>query len=265
MAEILVPLIWVPILAYVAWCWAGRSRRARSWAGNPFGHGIVLGWAPAVGLMFFSFWLHKVLGDLVSPVTSSLFLLSFIVLILGLFTPRWWGPRWFRRMSDEEKVDVHKPLNAAGMAAISGRGPGRSAAKAADAFGGRGELLGEWQGGYVYDADTTEREHGMARCGTVDGTLMLCTEGLTFAASKAEDTLREKPMVLMLPQEEIRGVLVVPPRAGADGVQRKGFWFRSWFPRLVVETGDGSYLFEVDWGRATQAADRITSITGRVA
>lgn len=147
---------------------------------------------------------------------------------------------------------------------MAGRGPGRSAVKAADAFGGRGEVLGQWQGGYVYNPDTTERAHGMARWGTVDGTLMLCTEGLTFAASKAEETLREKLTVLVLPQEEIRGVRVVSPRAGADGVQRRGFWYRSWFPRLVVDTGDGTYLFEVDWARVKQVADRITTITGRV-
>lgn len=101
----------------------------------------------------------------------------------------------------------------------------------------------------------------MARRGTVDGMLTLYSEGVTFAATKGEDALREKLTVLVLPREEVRGVLVVPPRAGADGVQRKGFWFRSWFSRLVVETGDDRYLFEVSWGRARRVADRVNAMT----
>lgn len=104
MAEFLVPLLWVPILGYVAWCWAGRSQRARAWSGNPFMHGLVLGAAPGVGLLFFAFWLNKVFGDAVSPVTSALFVLSIILfLVFGIYHPRWWGPRWFHRMSANER------------------------------------------------------------------------------------------------------------------------------------------------------------------
>lgn len=49
---------------------------------------------------------------------------------------------------------------------------------------------------------------------------------------------------------------------GAGGV--KGFWYRSKSPRLVIDTGDGSHLFDIGWGRAKQVAQQITTITGRV-
>lgn len=35
--------------------------------------------------------------------------------------------------------------------------------------------------------------------------------------------------------------------------------------RVVVDAGDGSYVFELDWGNAKHAAEQITTITGRVA
>jgi hypothetical protein len=40
-------------------------------------------------------------------------------------------------------------------------------------------------------------------------------------------------------------VWVVAARAGADGVVRKGWLWRSLFPRLVVDTRAGPWLFEV--------------------
>lgn len=264
MADVLIPLLGPVILTCVAWAWAGRSRRARAWAGEPIAPLLVLGVFPAMGLMLSSFGLNKLFGDVVSPLTSLLFLVSILTLLFGFITPRFWGPRWYHRMSDKDKLDTSDSLNATAIAVMAGRGPGPSAIKASEVFGGRGKPLSRWRGGYVYDPDVRERAHGMARRGTVDGTLTLYAEGVTFAASNWEDELREEETVLVLPREKVCGVRVVPPRAGADGVQRRGFWFRSWFSRLVVETGDDSYLFEVSWGRARQVAERVNAMTGQV-
>lgn len=264
MTGVLVTLVWVPILAYVGWCWAGRSRRARAWAGQPTQHPLVLGVFPGMGLMLFSLWLVAAFGDGASPVSAPFFLASVLVFLFAFYTPRWWGPRWFHQMSKRETVNTRDSLNAAGITAMAGRGPGASAIKAREAFGGSAEPLNHWRGGYVYDPDSRERAHGAARWGTVDGTVTLYTEGLSFAATNAEDALRGQETVLVLSIGQITGVWVVPSRAGGDRVQRRGFWYRSWFPRLVVETGDREYLFDIAWGKAKQVAQQISTITGRV-
>lgn len=107
MTQNLVLLVWVPILGYVAWCWAGRSRRARSWAGDPFMHGLVLGAAPGCGLMLFGLWLGKMFGDVMMPVAGLLWVFSILLFVVfGIYHPRWWGPRWFHRLSDKQKVNV---------------------------------------------------------------------------------------------------------------------------------------------------------------
>lgn len=264
MADIVIGLLWAGLFTYVAWCWAGRSRRARAWAGQPLQHPLVLGTLPAMVLLLFSFGLQGVFGDAVLPLSAPLFLLSFVVLLFAFYTPGWWGPRWFHRMSDRDKVNTRDPLNAAAITMLAGRSPGTSAVRAAEAFSGRGKPVGRWPGGYIYDPDTAERTHGMSRCGTVDGTLTLYPQGLTFAASKAEDELQEHETVLVLPREEISAARVVSARAGVDGVARRGFFHRSPFPRLVVETRERSYLFDVSWGKASRLAGQITAVTSRM-
>lgn len=52
--------------------------------------------------------------------------------------------------------------------------------------------------------------------------MTLYDAGVTFAATKAEDMLRARETMLMLPAEQITGARVVSPRAGADGVPRRG-------------------------------------------
>ena len=59
----------------------------------------------------------------------------------------------------------------------------------------------------------------------------------------------------MIAREAVRGARTVPARAGADGEPRPGPAARSLFRRLVVDTDDGSYLFEVM--RASSKAKRI--------
>jgi hypothetical protein len=68
--------------------------------------------------------------------------------------------------------------------------------------------------------------------------------------------------VLVLLAADITGVRVVPARAGADGVRRRGIRWRSVFPRLVVETAGDRYVFEVAFGAAKRAAARIRTMAG---
>lgn len=148
------------------------------------------------------------------------------------------------------------------MTALSGWGPGSSADKASRAFGSFAQQFDKWRGGYVYDPDTKQRAHGMAQRGTVTGKITLYAEGVTFGATKSEDALREQETVLVLPIGHITDARVVPARAGVDGVPRRGRLYRSPLPRLVIDTSDGSYLFDLDWGGAKKVAEQVRMAAG---
>jgi hypothetical protein len=63
--------------------------------------------------------------------------------------------------------------------------------------------------------------------GAVGGHLALYPGGLTFAASATEDSLRDQSTVMVVPTAQVVGARVMPARAGADGVVRKGVLWRS--------------------------------------
>jgi hypothetical protein len=102
--------------------------------------------------------------------------------------------------------------------------------KAAQAFG-ETAAVARWRGTYVYDPDTRHREHGLAVPGAVGGHLALYRGGLTFAASATEDNLRDRSMVVV-PAAEVVRARVVPARAGANGVVRRGVLWRSLYPAV---------------------------------
>lgn len=250
------------MLAVSAWSWAGRSERARRWVGQTWGPDMRLGILPGGGLMI----LPASLGTLFD-VTGCLGGLMGLVILFGMlltlagifWMPRWWGPRWYRELSAQERQpDTRETLTALMVAGFE-KPRVVSATEAKRRFG-HSRALGSWRGGYVYDPDTKERAHGLARRGTVEGTLSLYKKGLTFAATKVEDTLRDEPTVVVLERDAITGAREVAPRAGADGQPRKGWLYRSIFPRLVVDTAEASYVFELGRGRAREVAERLNEM-----
>lgn len=93
--------------------------------------------------------------DLLKAVVGSVGLVvafggGLLAFVFGLYHPRWWGPKWFHRMSLEEKTDIASPANAGGMM-MAGRGPGPSADRASRAFGSFARMIDRWQGGYVHE------------------------------------------------------------------------------------------------------------------
>lgn len=251
------------MLAVSIWSWAGRSEWARRWAHQTWGPEMRLGVMPGLGLMV----LPASLGTLFD-VAGCLGGLMALVILFGLIVgsagalhllPRWWGPRWYRELAaGERKPDTQQTLTA--LAVAGTEKPRVVSAQDAKRRFGRARAHGSWRGGYIYDPDTRERAHGLARRGTVEGTLSLYKKGLTFAASKVEDTLRDEPTVVVLERDAITGARVVAPRAGADGRPRKGWLYRSIFPRLVVDTAEASYVFELGRGRAREVAERINEM-----
>jgi hypothetical protein len=245
------------ILVYVWWCWSGRSRR---WATRAFTNQLVYAILPGLGLFLIAAAVKNMVGDpageLLVAVATAVGLLGFIAL---LFEPRWWGPRWYHDLqAGNPQPDLSDRLTAVWVSSTA-PAPFGSDLKVAQAFGET--PVARWRGDCVYDPDTRHREHGLAVPGAVAGHLTLYPGGLTFAASATEDSLRDRSTVVVVPAAEVVGARVVPARAGADGVVRRGVLWRSLYPRLVVDTRAGSLLFEVAGAKAKAA--KITETFGR--
>lgn len=261
-AGILLTLAAVAILLHLGWCWSGRSR---GWARYHGSRVWILGFAPFVGLILLGTGLLGLLGETVGGVAAAVLIpAAFVLLVPGLIylfrEPRWWGPRWFRRLSPRERqpdiMDAQTAL-AVALATRPGFASRDQAARQAADFGDR---FARWRANHIHDPDTLERAHGLAVRGGSRGVLTLYRGGLTFAANRWEDALRNEPTVLAIPAVQVRRTRTVPARAGADGVRRPGVRWRSLFPRLVVTTPDQEYLFEVMF--ASRAAARIAAVCG---
>lgn len=258
------------IVIYAVRCWSGRNRK---WARRQWSPELVLGVLPFFGPIMLGAGLYGLLGKPVGEVlgvglTTVAFVLAPPCLIYLVFHPRWWGPRWFRRLTPAERTpDLDDPFTAL-LVGLSSRARFSSARLAAKDVGRAGSAMAvaSWRAGYVYDPTTTGRAHGLAGRGTVHGRLTLYPGGVTFAANRLEDRLRATPTVVVLPAADITGVRIVPARADADGVRHRGPRWRSLLPRLVIDTspltGDGQrYLFEVS--RAHVVAARIQVLAGQ--
>ncbi len=249
-------LLGAGVLAHAVLCWTGRLR---GWTRRAWWDQWVLGFAPGLGALVLGVGLLRLFGKPVGPVIGSVLVLAgFVLLVPGMvyvfFEPRWWGPRWFRRLSARERrPDIRDPLTALMVAGSAGPrcSSWKDAARAATAYG---PVTGRWRAGHVYDPDTRDRAHGMAWRGTVTGTLTLYRAGLSFAGAPFEDTLRGEPSVIALASGDIVSARVVPPRAGPDGVPRRGILWRSLLPRVVIETKtSGEYVFEVTFAKRVAA------------
>lgn len=264
-------------ITYAVWCWRGRSVKARSWAQMQWGADLAIIGIPFFSFAFIAIGLGKFL-DLpraiaLAPGLGSAWLL--IVVLAGFFSknpqhdcPKWWGPKWFR--SGEYKDHDQRPWDPLGALMTEDStqeqnddttGTSEPAVASTDQvqnFVADAEPVASWSGGWVHDPDTDKQDHDAARIGTVEGTITYYPHGLTFTASSREDAIRNNPTVITIPTAEITQVTVVPARAGTDGQPRSGFAFRSPFPRLVVHTVNGPYLFDIARNQAKTAAETLT-------
>jgi hypothetical protein len=266
MAGFWIALAGVALLAYTGWCWAGRSPRARRWSRRTSWDSMILGLFPGLGLVLLASGVAAMLPESVIGWAAPLILVAFAVFGMGMiylvFKPRWWGPRWYRRMpASQRHSDLDDTFTAVRTVAVGGRGvDSQKAARRAVAaeFGVAAKPVASYGGGFVRDPDGG-RDHALARRGTVAGQITIFPEGVVFAADSTEDSLRADPTVLVLPAGRITDVRVVPARAGADGRPRRGVLYRSLFRRLVIAVDDDSYVFEVAYGKARRAGTAIQS------
>jgi hypothetical protein len=260
---VIIPfLVGAGMLLCVWWCWSGRYRR---WATRMYGDMLVLCVLPSQGVILIAF-AFKVAGR--DPVADFLLWVGVAVCFLGLVAlglevfgvhPRWWGPRWYHDLqASNPQPDLGGRLTAAWTSGTV-PAPFSSDRNAAQAFGEAPVAC--WRVNYIYDPDHGQRAHGLSPPGGVAGHLTLYASGLTFAATGAEDSLRDRSTVMVRTAADVIGARVVPAHAGADGVVRKGWYRRSLLPRLVVDTRSGPLLFEMAGAR--RRAARINQTLGR--
>ncbi len=175
--------------------------------------------------------------------------------LLWIVTPRGWGPRWFRERDRSAPPDLGDPATAVAVAAVRATAPTDERPARSRAPVALGPPLKRWRGSWIAGPETDPAAHGLTHAGAVEGHLELHREAVSFVAYRVEDLLREVPTVMTIMASDLRAVRVVPRGAGADGRPAPAAGPRSLFSRLVLDTGDRAYLFEVQ--AAGRAARRI--------
>lgn len=189
----------------------------------------------------------------VAAVGLVLLLIGWLLFFFSLVRPQRWGPRWYRALDDRWASPelLHDPATAgvvAGVRAWNSRHEGSERAHPPQTLD---SPVHSWRGSWIGGDETKPRAHGLTHTGAVEGHLNLHRDAVSFAAYRSEDLLRGHSTVLTIPGTKLRDVRVVPRGAGPDGRLRPGSGPRSLFPRLIIDTGDRSYLFEVQFARRT--------------
>ena len=261
--------LWLAILAFAiplafwAWSWRGRSGWARWWLGNSVEERFVRGLLPAWILMAGSVLMmaltegstFEMAVEYVATVGIFVGAAGILWAVLLIPIPRWWAPRWFRVLAEEDRKNRTRDAFGA-LASLGEAEPELTSQQLAARLLTASRRLGSWHSNYVEDQDSLERAHGLASRGAVAGRLTLLEDRIVFHASGTEDALRGHPVVVPIDTAEITDVRVVPARAGSDGVKRPGILYRSAFPRLVVSTSDHNYLFDLMCARRVAAQVR---------
>lgn len=237
-----------PLLAYGSFmAWTGRWR---SWTGE-----LILGpqalpitMMPAMSVFFLGIGLSMV-GALSSssPFAAMALLAAFAGLLLSFFTPRWWGPRWYREAERPLRPNMKDPLTALAVASDL---PAPISRPLPPQFTGR--PIDSWGGNFV-ERDEKGMSTPFTRKGKVHGRLNLYEAGVSFVAGNLGSRLEDRPFdPIVVHAGDVLEVRVVPAGAGPDGRKRRGTGLRSLFKRLVIDTPEGPLLFEVQRAEVVQ-------------
>ena len=226
-------------LLVVSWlCWSGRWR---GWSRIAVLPSLPITLAPALGLCFVLLGI----GDLVSDGASGAFYApAFLVatagIVLVLWDPGWWGPRWFR--DRDREFDVSVPINAA-IASTVRTDPAFGSSEAIVRARLGHEPLARWRAHLV--SDDHSRPSAMQRIGVVRGHLMLYPEAIAFAADAREDRMRGAPVVEIVPAAKLVAARRVSAGTRPDGATRPAPDLPSRvMPRIRLDTHDGPRVFE---------------------
>jgi hypothetical protein len=202
-----------------------------------------------------------------STFVSLTFLAGVAFLVLFVWNPRWWGPRWYREVragleGGTVKADLRDPITALMVGAL--RLPQETSGDVVSQHTS-GEPLESWSAAWINGAETAKTTRAFERSGAVDGRLELRTGTIVFAANKMEDRIRGAATVAVVSASELSGAWAVPPGCGPDGVRTSARGLtavlaRHIVPRLVIATNDGVSLFET-YG-ADKKAEHIRELYG---
>ncbi|HMJ95543.1 MAG TPA: hypothetical protein VK486_06805 [Thermoleophilaceae bacterium] len=238
-------------LLVVSWlCWTGRWR---AWSRIAVLPSMPITLAPAVGLCL----LLVGIGDLAEGARGAFYAPALLAatagIVLVLWDPDWWGPRWFRERDRE--FDLSVPINAA-VAATVRSDPGAASSEAVVRARLGQEPLARWRAHLV--SGEHSRPSAMQRIGVVRGHLMLYPEAIAFAADVREDRMRGAPVVEIIPAGKVIAARRVSAGTGADGSAGPTPDLPSRvMPRLRVDTHDGPRVFETAGaGRRAEEIER---------
>ncbi|WP_433036492.1 hypothetical protein [Actinomycetospora sp. CA-053990] len=215
----------------------------RSWVGGPTGSGPLFVF-PAGALLAFDYAATFVLpeGRTGSRIAAPLLLAAILVIVLGLWGPSWFAPRWYRerhaRGTATPAAD-RQPAPAQNSEALarSARRPVRPERRRQAALLEAG--LGAPEG-------TGEPD-------LVPGHLLLYPDEIVFCAEAADDAVRPGPTIRAIPAGSVVAVEVTPT-ARTRVVQVR-------FPTVAIHTADGTaHRFEC--ARARVVADDLVGLYG---
>lgn len=236
----IVPILIGLVLLVVAWvCWTGRWR---SWAKIAMLPSMPITALPGLGLMFVAIGVGESTGSIVRGLCFVVAVLAPLAgMVLWMWDPDWYGPRWYR--DRDREYDLSVPLNAAVAASVrTDPGAHASEAVARQRMGGR-EPLARWRAHLVSDAHG--RPSAMQRIGLVRGHLLLYPAALVFAADVREDRMRGRPVVQVIGADDIFAVRRAPAGSRPDGSRSGPDLPSRVMPRVRLETAEGPVVFEM--------------------
>jgi hypothetical protein len=238
-------------LLAVAWlCWSGRWR---GWSRIAVLPSMPITVAPGLGLCLV---LVGIGGLAPAGIRGAFFAPALLAatagIVLVLWEPDWWGPRWFRERDRE--YDLSVPVNAAVASTVRGRAVS-SEAVVLDRLGH--EPVARWRAHLI--SDDHGRPSAMQRIGVVRGHLLLYPEAIAFAADVREDRMRGTPVVVIVPAGKLISARRVSAGTRPDGATRPAPDLPSRvMPRIRLDTLDGPRVFEVaSAGRKVREIEQI--------
>lgn len=229
-------------------CWTGRWR---AWAESPLAASRPLLIAGTSGFAVFGlsypFW-----AVLPPPAGSAVFGVGWFALIAGvalmLWSPQWFGPRWFREF---RRAFYDSAWNSRSWMSQDWRRPGESSVDATHRHMSSERPMPP---GVVW-VRLHANPHGLVGGRTWrSGSLGYYPQAPVASVTRtpiSQDPAREE----IIPVEAMTGVCRLPPGTTVDGSSsRAGVW--SWLvPRVRIDTTEGPWLFEIP--RAKRAVQEL--------
>jgi hypothetical protein len=247
-------VIGAALLAVFWLCWSGRWR---AWSRIAMLPTLPITLLPGVGLCLLLSGAGVAIGGAGEALIGIGLLAALAGVVLVMWEPSWYGPRWFRER--ERTYDLSVPINAA-IAASVRREPAESSEALARSRLANREPGERWRAHLVSDAHG--RPSAMQRVGVVRGYLLVYPDALAFAADAGEDRARGRAVVEIVPAEDIRSVRRVPAGSRPDGDRAGHDLPGRVMPRLRVDTSHGAHVFEIR-GAGRRAKELESRYLGR--